>query len=35
MNIFTQFHYFPADRIGCDRHMAGRVQINTNPTGSG
>ena len=33
VDIFPQFHYFPADRFGCDRHMAGRVQVDTDPAG--
>ena len=33
VDVFPQFHYFPAVRVGCYGHMAGGVQVDTDPTG--
>src|SRR5271157_882685 len=33
VDVFPQFHYFSAVRVGCNGHVAGRVQVDTDPTG--
>jgi hypothetical protein len=33
VDIFSQFHGFTAEHVGCNRHMAGCIQVDTDPAG--
>jgi hypothetical protein len=33
VDIFSQFSGFPAEHVGCNRHMAGCVEVDTDPAG--
>jgi hypothetical protein len=33
MDVFSQFHGLAAEHVGCNRHVTGCIQVDTDPAG--